>query len=120
MRRVLPIVICSALLAGAYVTLRNARAAGAEDDPAIRDIAGLVDTVRSASFPQQKGVTITVHEMSSDYVYMESRFTFTSFFFRPRLRYLMLFNRAALARQVQQHPKLRRLAELVGRYRRSG
>jgi len=38
--------------------------------------------------------------MHSDYIYLEGRFTFTSFFFARRLRYMIRFNPEALARQV--------------------
>ena len=91
------------MLAIAYVTLQTAGDTNAERDAALRQVTELVDSVRMASFPQLRGLPITVQEMSSDYVYMESRFTLTSFFLRRRLRYLMLFNRAALARRVPQH-----------------
>jgi len=49
-----------------------------------------------ASFPQLKDAEITVHRLRSDYIYLEARFTFASYFFERRLRYMVLFNPDAL------------------------
>jgi len=71
----------------------------AVDGQADRNIAQLVESVRAASYPQLKDEQITLGEMHSDYIYFESRFQFSSFF-SHKLRYLILFNPLAAARQV--------------------
>lgn len=60
----------------------------------------LVESVRAASYPQLKDVEIAFRPMRSDYIYFESRFTFSSFFFARKLRYMILFNPEVIARQV--------------------
>jgi integrase len=60
----------------------------------------LAENVRAASFPQLKGVDIAFHPMRSDYIYFESRFTFSSFFLARELHYLIRFNPEAIVRQV--------------------
>ncbi len=85
---------------GGYLALRQSMAESPEADAAMKEVAPLVDSVRAASFPQLKDVDITLHPMRSDYIYLEGRFTFTSFFLARRLRYMILFNPEAFARQV--------------------
>jgi integrase len=68
-------------------------------DPSLPGIARLIERVRAESFPQLKGAEIELHSLSSDYVYLEARFTLPSFF-APLLRYELLFNPAALARHI--------------------
>lgn len=60
----------------------------------------LVESVRAASYPQLKDVEIAFRPMRSDYIYFESRFTFSSFFFARKLRYMILFNPEVIPRQV--------------------
>ena len=71
-------------------------------DALLPEILTLVNSVRAASFPQLSGVEITLHTMRSDNIYFESRFTLSSFFFARKLRYMVLFNPEAVARQVPQ------------------
>lgn len=97
MRRLILIVILFAAVAGGYVAVTQSRA---DAGPELKDIAAVVDSVRDASFPHLKGAEITLHEMHSDYVYLETRFTIPSFLFERRLRYMVTFNPAALARGV--------------------
>jgi hypothetical protein len=66
----------------------------------LKAIAPLVDGVRAASFPQLKGAQISLHPMRGDYIYLEGRFTFSSFFLARQLRYMILFNPEAMARPV--------------------
>jgi hypothetical protein len=73
-------------------------AAGA--NPAFTEISRLADSVRSASYRQLKDVVITVQDLHGDSVYLETRFTFTSYFFGGKLRYMILFNRDAITRHV--------------------
>lgn len=85
---------------GGYVALRPSPADSLENNIASKEIATLVESVRAASYPQLKDVEIALHPMRSDYIYFESRFTFPSFFFGRKLRYMILFNPEAIARQV--------------------
>lgn len=87
------------MVIGGYVEFGPSRSESANADMAQRDIAALVDSVRGVSFPQLKDAGIELHEMQSDYVYFETRFTVSSFFQR-RLSYVIMFNREALARQA--------------------
>jgi hypothetical protein len=87
------------VLAGVVIAVSVALWPGSSSDPALDDISKLVEDVRSASYPQLQGVEITVHRMSSNDVYLESRFTIPSFF-SQRLRYIILFNRQATARSI--------------------
>jgi hypothetical protein len=59
-----------------------------------------VDSVRSASYPQLKEADISIRDLSSDSVYLETRFTMTSYFFGGRLRYMLFYNPEAARRQV--------------------
>jgi hypothetical protein len=92
------------LLAGAgiagYVALRPSPADSAKTNTASQKVSALVDIVRAASYPQLKDVEIALHPMRSDYIYFESSFTFPSFFLGRKLRYTILFNPEAIARQV--------------------
>ena len=66
----------------------------------MKAITPLVDSVRAASFPQLKDAEISFHPMRSNYIYLEGRFTLSSFFLARKLRYMILFNPEAMARQV--------------------
>jgi hypothetical protein len=95
---ILILLLGSAGIAGYFAVRQSADSPQA--DSALRAVAPVVDSVRAASFPQLKDVEITLHSMRSDYIYFESRFTFSSFFFTRRLRYIILFNPEAFARKV--------------------
>jgi Zn-dependent protease with chaperone function len=69
-------------------------------EPDFAAISRLVDGVRNHSYPQLRDAEITIHELHSDYVYLETRFTMTSYFFSGRLRYMIFFNDQAAQRQV--------------------
>ena len=100
MRTILLVLLLGGVGIGAYIALHRSP----EDSPqtiiALQDIATLVDSVRAASYPQVKDVEIALRQMRSEYIYFESRFTFPSFFFGRKLRYMILFNSEAIARQV--------------------
>jgi hypothetical protein len=88
------------LLAIGYAVASRSTSQTTPTDPAFQEIAKLVGSVRSASFPQLKDSEITVYELHGDYVFLEARFTFSSFFSLHRLRYMLSFNREALTRGV--------------------
>jgi hypothetical protein len=88
------------LLAIGYAVASRSTSQSTLSDPAFHDIEGLVNSVRRSSFPQLKDAQITVYDLHSDYVYLETRFTFSSYLFARRLRYMISFNREALARGV--------------------
>jgi hypothetical protein len=75
-------------------------ACSAAAESSFPDIDRLVDSVREASFPQLRGAEITVHDLRSDYVFLETRFTLSSYFFGGRLRYMLMFNREASRRKA--------------------
>jgi hypothetical protein len=99
LRRVIVfLTLAAAVLAAGYVTLKPSRSI--QGDKALNEIAGVVDSVRRESYPQLKDAGITLKEMQSDYVYFETRFTFTSYFLGRKLNYMISVNPEVLARQV--------------------
>jgi integrase len=66
----------------------------------LQRIAPIVDSVRARSFPQLQDAEITLRAIRSDYIFLEGRFSFTSYFLAPKLHYIILFNPDALARHV--------------------
>jgi len=100
LRRIILVLLFGELAIGGYAALGQSPAQRPQTDEALKEIAALVDSVRAASFAQLKGVNIALHPMRSDHVYLESRFTFSSFFLARKLRYMILFNPEAIARQV--------------------
>lgn len=96
MRRIVTfLLVVLALLAIASIALDRTD----ESDPSLGDISTIVESVRMESFPQLRGLPITLHTMTSDYIYLESRFTLPSFF-TANLRYMILYNREATARHI--------------------
>jgi len=85
---------------GGYFAVWQSPAGDPQTHSASKAIAPLVDSVRAASFPQLKDAGISLRPMHSDYIYFESRFTFSSFFLASKLRYTILFNPEAIARKV--------------------
>src|SRR5271165_3936976 len=83
-----------------YFALRASPADSPQTDAALKAVAPLLDSVRAASLPQLKDAEITLHPMHSDYIYFESRFTFSSFFFARKLRYIIQFNPEVIARRA--------------------
>jgi hypothetical protein len=100
LRRIVLVLLLAGLGIGGYVAFRQSPVDGPQTDAALKAIAPLVDSVRAASFPQLKGAEISLHPMRSDYIFLEGRFTFSSFFLARQLRYMILFNPEAIARQV--------------------
>jgi hypothetical protein len=74
--------------------------APAPADSDLTAIARLVDNVRNASYPQLKDAEISFRDLRNDSVYLETRFTMTSYFFSGRLRYMLFFNQDAVKRHV--------------------
>jgi hypothetical protein len=74
--------------------------APARSDSDFNAIARVVDSVRNASYPQLKGADIGFRDLRSDSVYLETRFTMTSYFFSGRLRFMIFFNQDAVKRHV--------------------
>ena len=100
MRRIIPVLLLAGVGIGGYVAFRQSPPESPQTDAAMKAITPLVDSVRAASFPQLKDAEISLHPMRSDYIYLEGRFTFSSFVLGGRLRYMILFNPEAMARQV--------------------
>jgi len=94
------LLLIGVLLALVYAAVSRSGRPAVETDPAFQEIRVLVDSVRRASYPQLQDSEITIHDLHSDYVFLETRFTFSSYFFARQLRYMMSFNREALARKV--------------------
>jgi hypothetical protein len=62
--------------------------------------ARIVNNVRAASFPELKDADISIRDLKSDCVFLEARFTMTSYFFNGRLRYMLYYNQKAARRDV--------------------
>jgi hypothetical protein len=75
-------------------------ACGSQRTPDFRSIRQLMNSVRDASFPELKGVDIGIRDLTSDYVFLEARFTMTSYFSRGRLEYMLYYNEEAVRRGV--------------------
>jgi hypothetical protein len=75
-------------------------ACGSQRPPDFRSITQLMNSVRDASFPELKGVDIAIRDLTSDYVFLEARFTMTSYFSRGRLGYMLYYNEEAVRRGV--------------------
>jgi hypothetical protein len=60
----------------------------------------IVEEVKAASYPELNGAEIEIKLFSSPSDYFQTRFTFTSFLFKKRLRYLLKVNRNLFARNV--------------------
>ena len=99
MQRIILVLLLVSAGNAAYATLRQSLAANPQTAAALREIAPLVTSVRAASFPQLVDLEISLEPMQSDHIYFEGRFAFSSFLAR-RLRYVILFNPEAFARQV--------------------
>lgn len=96
------LLIAVLLAIGYAIASRAERQSAGATDPAFRDIEKIVNSVRRASYPQLEDAEITIHDLRSDYVYLEARFTFSSYFSAHRLRYMLSFNREALLRSVPE------------------
>jgi hypothetical protein len=68
-----------------------------QDSYAAQIIRPVVDSVRGASFPELANADIAIYSLESDYVYLEARFSVSSYFGR-RLRYMIFFNPEAMRR----------------------
>ena len=71
-----------------------------EAEPALQEIARLVNDVRAHSFPQLVTVPIKVESMQSDFVFFETRFTISSYLSARTLRYMIFFNPEAMPRRM--------------------
>jgi len=100
LRRIILVLLLVGMGVGGYVALRQSPAVNPQTAAALREIAPLVASVRAASFPQLMDLEISLEPMQSDYIYLESRFTFSSFFLARKLRYMILINPEAFARHV--------------------
>jgi hypothetical protein len=79
------------LLAALMLTV-GAKAA-ASDDPVIQHVRRIVEEVRAASYPELKDARIEIKLFDSPSDYFQTRFTFSSFLFKKKLRYLLKVNR---------------------------
>jgi hypothetical protein len=87
------------LLLAALVASCGRTSSPAPRPPQLRQIEGIIDGVRQASFPRLASADITVYDLRCDFDYLQARFTVSSFFTR-KLRYMILFNSDAILRQV--------------------
>lgn len=79
------------------VLLDSAGLAAPKPDDIAKRVRKLVEEVTTASYPEltSAGIEIKLFDSRSDY--FQSRFTFTSYLFRKRLRYLLKVNRRVFA-----------------------
>ena len=85
---------------GGYLALCHDPLDSPEAEAAMKQIAPLVGSVRASSFPQLKDAEIALLPIHSNYIYLEGRFTLSSYFFSRKLSYLIRFNPDAIARNV--------------------
>ena len=71
----------------------NVRARSGDDNEVITRVRRLVEEVKTASYPELKDADIQIKLFNSASDYFQTRFTVTSFLFRPKLRYLLKVNR---------------------------
>ena len=71
--------------------------AGSAQTQPFREVA---DQVRTESYPELSDSVIELLPMRSEYIYLKSRFKFTSFFLAPKLSYQIRVNTQALDRHV--------------------
>ncbi len=92
----LPVV----LVAGGYAALVESERSTVKAEPTFQKLHWLVDSVRDTSYPQLKDAEVTMRDLRSDSVFFETRFTFSSYFFARKLRYMMMFNPQAMSLHV--------------------
>ncbi|HMY75880.1 MAG TPA: hypothetical protein PLQ88_28925, partial [Blastocatellia bacterium] len=63
------------------------------NDDTISRVRRIVEEVRAASYPELKTAEIEINLFDSPSDYFQTRFTFTSYLFRNRLRYVLRVNR---------------------------
>ena len=94
----LPVV----LVAGGYAALLESERSRVEAEPTFQKLHRLVDGVRDRSYPRLKDAEVTMRDLRSDSVFFETRFTFSSYFFARKLRYMMMFNPEAMSLHVPE------------------
>jgi hypothetical protein len=67
--------------------------AGASDDAVIARVRQVVEEVKATSYPELKDAQIEIKLFDSPSDYFQTRFTFGSYLFKNRLRYLLKVNR---------------------------
>jgi len=90
MRQVWSILLISWLV---LMTTPNVRAEADANDPVAERVRQIVEEVKAASYPELAGVEIEIKLFDSPSDYFQTRFTFSSFLFKKRLRYLLKVNR---------------------------
>ena len=86
MQRILGILLMALLLT---IVAR----AGTNDDAVIVRVRQVVDEVKATSYPDLKDAQIEIKLFDSPSDYFQTRFTFGSYLFKNRLRYLLKVNR---------------------------
>ncbi|MEP7343442.1 MAG: M48 family metalloprotease [Acidobacteriota bacterium] len=89
------------LLAALMLTIESKAATG--DDATLERVRRIVEEVKAASYPELaslKDAEIQIKLFGSPSDYFQTRFTFTSFLFKKRLRYLLKVNRNLFANNV--------------------
>lgn len=78
-----------------FVAIANVSALAQPTDPStvIARVHNLMEEVRAASYPELKDAEIRIELFDSASDYFQTRFTFTSFLFQSKLRYLLKVNR---------------------------
>jgi len=109
--------------------------AGTKDDAVIARVRQVVEEVKAASYPELKDAQIEIKLFDSPSDYFQTRFTFGSYLFKNRLRYLLKVNRnlfkngvpedglrAIIAHELGHvvYYKSRRRAKLLGLVRLAG
>jgi len=83
----------AALVCFALFSAETVLAKPADDEAIIRQVRQIVEDITANSYPELKNARIEIKLFDSSADYFQTRFTFTSFLFRPGLRYLLKVNR---------------------------
>jgi hypothetical protein len=86
------------LLAALMLSIQSKAATG--DDATLERVRRIVEEVKAASYPELNNAEIEIRLFGSPSDYFQTRFTFTSFLFKRRLRYLLKVNRNLFANNV--------------------
>ncbi|HMX29306.1 MAG TPA: M48 family metalloprotease, partial [Blastocatellia bacterium] len=83
----------AAMMFAAIWLMLTLTASAQVNDDTISRVRRIVEEVRAASYPELKTAEIEINLFDSPSDYFQTRFTFTSYLFRNRLRYVLRVNR---------------------------
>src|SRR5689334_7765114 len=90
--------------------------AGASDDAVIARVRQVVEEVKATSYPELKDAQIEIKLFDSPSDYFQTRFTFGSYLFKNRLRYLLKVNRDLFTNGVPEDGMRAIIAHELGHF----